>query len=307
MDLSVLIPVFNEEMFIENCLESIFKYLDQSKIRFEVIVIDNGSNDRTSSILKANKNIKLYRIPRSTVAYARNFGAARAEGDILAFIDGDVLVTKEWGATMERFVQDKSKSNTLTGFQCITRADGSWVERYWFSNMDSSHINSGNLIISKSAFEYLNGFNENLRTGEDFDLCERAKFADGINFEKNRAFAAIHVDYPRTLKRFFLREVWHGEGDCKSLKFFLKSKVALVSVVYGISSIMSLLLVMFGYFESAIVLILLLVVFNFLISIYRFKCDSLKAILVCGFLNYIYFIARFFSVFSSFYKRNKSY
>jgi glycosyltransferase involved in cell wall biosynthesis len=307
MDLSIIVPVFNEEKFIASCLDAIQSGLKRAEIKYEVIVVDNGSTDGTPMVLSGYADIMNLGIKRSSVAHARNFGASRANGNILAFIDGDVLITNEWVNAMENFIADSLSLDTLTGYQCKPMPDGGWIERYWFSGLVSSHINSGNLIISKSGFDWLGGFNEKLKTGEDVDICERAKLSNKVKFQKNQAFVAIHLDYPRTLKRFFLREVWHGEGDFKDLKFFFQSKVAMVSIVYGIFSFLVLLALGLGSWLYSAFFLTFLIAFNLLVIIYRFSIENLKTMMVRFALNYIYFMARFFSIFSAFYKINRKY
>lgn len=306
MDITVVIPVFNEEDFIGGCLEAILSTLKNSGLIHQVIVVDNGSSDGTSKILSGFKGIECFRIERATVAYARNYGAEKAAGNFLAFIDGDVIVTQEWGDAMRSLVE-RGDQNILTGFQCQSRIEGSWIERYWFSNIKSSHINSGNLVISRSAFNFLRGFDASLKTGEDVDICERSRLSDEVVLEKNEKFLAIHLDYPRTLRRFFWRELWHGEGDSKNLSFFLRSKVALLSSIYGVVSVGSLILLMFGKFQEAIVALFLLIIFNFLVTVYRFFHKSISEVMFCTPLNFIYFFARFLSIFTAIYKRNKKF
>jgi len=234
MDLSIVIPVYNEQDFIAISLESIFSCLQTVDFAYEIVVVNNGSTDGTLDILGKFRDISVFSIDRTTVSCARNFGALKASGDLLAFIDGDVVITVDWVNAIAALIEDNDGKAILTGSKCRSRPDGTWIERYWFSSLESSHINSGNLIISRSAFNYLGGFNRELKTGEDVDLCDRAKLSEEVTFVKNINFSSIHLDYPRTLKRFFLRELWHGEGDLKSLRFFFAIQGGIgVSFLWG--------------------------------------------------------------------------
>ena len=306
MDLSVVVPVYNEEDFVSESLHSIVSCLMDSSVSYEIIVVNNGSSDQSLNIISNFSSIKVFSIDRSTVAAARNFGASKSTGDVLAFIDGDVKITNKWVSAIEELIKNCSEESVLTGFQCDSRPDGTWIERCWFSGLDSSHINSGNLIISKIAFDYLGGFTQSLTTGEDVDICERAKQDDRIEFEKNKNFFAIHLDYPRTIKRFFFREVWHGEGDFKNLRYFLKSKIAIMAVFYGISTFSAITFMFLGEFRWFFFTIAGILVFNILVTAYRVKKKNGLDLFLCCFLNYIYFIGRFFSLFSvTFGKKNK--
>ncbi|MBU1627701.1 glycosyltransferase, partial [bacterium] len=95
---SVIIPVFNASSTFEKCLTSVFKsdYKD-----FEVIVIDDGSTDKSMDIAK-NYNCKIIELTENKgAANARNIGAKQAKGEIIFFTDSDCVVQKE---TISRIV-----------------------------------------------------------------------------------------------------------------------------------------------------------------------------------------------------------
>ena len=88
--ISVIIPAYNSESTIERCLESV---LVQSYKNLEIIVINDGSQDNTESVVEniANKDsrIKLYSIPNGGVSNARNVGIDNATGEYITFVDSD--------------------------------------------------------------------------------------------------------------------------------------------------------------------------------------------------------------------------
>lgn len=90
MKYSVIIPVYNVEKYINRCLKSI---LSQRYNDLEIILIDNGSTDRSGSIcdIYANEyaNISVYHIENHGVASARNFGLSKARGEFIYFVDSD--------------------------------------------------------------------------------------------------------------------------------------------------------------------------------------------------------------------------
>lgn len=87
---SVIIPVYNVEKYIDRCLKSI---LSQNYDDLEIIVIDNGSTDRSGSVCDsyANEyaNISVYHIENHGVGPARNFGLSKAKGEFICFVDAD--------------------------------------------------------------------------------------------------------------------------------------------------------------------------------------------------------------------------
>src|SRR5213594_1840923 len=84
---SVIVPAFNSEATIAETIESV---LAQSFHSFEVIVINDGSTDRTSNVLsRFGSNITVIDQPNLGVSAARNRGARRGKGEFLAFLDSD--------------------------------------------------------------------------------------------------------------------------------------------------------------------------------------------------------------------------
>jgi succinoglycan biosynthesis protein ExoA len=88
---SVVIPVYNEERYIEACLDSVFEQ-DYPRDRYEVIVADGGSTDRTRAIVEAaaavHRNVRLLDNPGRTQASGLNLGIAASRGDYIARQDG---------------------------------------------------------------------------------------------------------------------------------------------------------------------------------------------------------------------------
>ena len=89
--ISVIIPVYNAEKYLEKCLDSI---LQQTFREIEVICVDDGSDDQTVFIIKKymrlNKRIRLYELPHCGKAgIMRNLGIEKAEGEYCLFLDGD--------------------------------------------------------------------------------------------------------------------------------------------------------------------------------------------------------------------------
>ena len=93
---SVIIPAYNIEDYIGRCLDSI---ISQTYKNLEIIVVDDGSRDRTGEILdnyaKKDRRIKVIHKENGGVSSARNKGIEVAEGDYIGFIDGDDLIEPE--------------------------------------------------------------------------------------------------------------------------------------------------------------------------------------------------------------------
>ena len=89
---SIIIPNYNEERYIKRCLESIFNQTID-KLNYEVIVIDDGSNDNSVAIIK-QYNVKLLNSNRLGAGGARNKGMDIASGKYIILLDGDDYLYK---------------------------------------------------------------------------------------------------------------------------------------------------------------------------------------------------------------------
>ena len=91
--ISVIVPVYNTEKFLNNCIESI---LNQTHKNLEVIIIDDGSTDNSPAICdeyaKKDSRVKVIHKENGGVSSARNAGLDIASGEYIGFIDGDDVI-----------------------------------------------------------------------------------------------------------------------------------------------------------------------------------------------------------------------
>src|SRR3972149_4226240 len=86
---SIIIPTYNSDKFISEALCSVLR---QTCTDYEIIVIDDGSTDRTKDIIeKTFPEVRYFYIPNQGVSRARNYGIRRARGEFIAFLDADDL------------------------------------------------------------------------------------------------------------------------------------------------------------------------------------------------------------------------
>jgi glycosyltransferase involved in cell wall biosynthesis len=224
--LSFIIPAFNEEGVIGKTIDAIHQ--NHPDKPYEVIVVDNGSTDRTAEIaLSLGCLVASY--PNQTISSLRNRGRQLSSGQILIFIDADILLTKAWqGKIGSIFTQLQETPLLITGSRCLPPDDSSWLNRFWFSRLkdyDASYVNSGHMITTLELFDRVGGFDESLRTAEDFDFCTRA-MQKGALVQNNKSIPVIHLGYPETISDFVKREQWHGRQDFKSMSSIWGSRVA---------------------------------------------------------------------------------
>ena len=110
MKVSIVIPAFNEEEFIKECLVSV---LNQKELPDEIIVVDNNSTDDTAKIAK-RLGAKVVTENRQGLIFARNKGFDCAKYEILARCDADTVVPTNWVKRI-KYNFEKQKINALTG------------------------------------------------------------------------------------------------------------------------------------------------------------------------------------------------
>ncbi len=167
--ISVIIPVYNNEKTIRQCLESVS---NQSISDYEIIVIDS-SKDNTTKMIKEFKNIKLIHLDEKTdPGKGRNIGVKEAKGDIIAFTDSDCIVDYDW----LKNIQEAHKHHDIVGGPVLNgyKTTASWAAYFSeFSHMmpdkkkQVSHIPTCNISYKKKIFDEYGYFPEDIFPMED--------------------------------------------------------------------------------------------------------------------------------------------
>jgi len=115
IDLSVIIPSYNTKEILEKCINFLLVALEQEKITYEVIVVDNGSQDGSKEYLKENKNIKLI-INKENLGFskANNQGIKVATGKNILFLNSDVFIKKINFTEILNYLEKNSDVGALT-------------------------------------------------------------------------------------------------------------------------------------------------------------------------------------------------
>ncbi len=104
MKVSVVIPVYNEEKYIKNCLDSL---INQEERPDEIIVVDNNCTDETISIVRKFNDISVIREKNQGMIPSRNTGYNFASGEIIARCDADSLLPSNWIKRIKKDFEDK--------------------------------------------------------------------------------------------------------------------------------------------------------------------------------------------------------
>ena len=179
---SIIIPSYNEEDNIVRCVESI-RANNGNRFPFEIILVDNGSTDRTVSKAKSNgiHIIENESGKRHKIAVLRNLGTREAKGKILAFLDADMTVPSNWLENAWDYFRNGYEG--ALGFVETVPPEAGWVGKVWGERslhqrkekMDVTFLPGRNICINRQVFNKINGFNESLLTSEDKDLTVRVR------------------------------------------------------------------------------------------------------------------------------------
>lgn len=288
--ISIVIPAFDEAIDLPTLLESLAPVRHDPE--FEVIVVDNGSTDNTAEIARAH-GTNVVSMKRSRVGAGRNRGANAARGDLLAFLDADVIVTPQWLSDIRAVAA--SPSDVITGDVYDIVDKPSWIERHWFGAFyvrgAKSYLNGGNLVISRQNFAKVGGFDEQMISGEDVDFCQRAA-AIGIRVSPNRKLRVLHKGYPSTAAQFIRREAWHGRSDFTSIRSFLASPVAVAAAIFAAFHIVLAVALIVQHWVAVGAAILGIASLCLLSAFWKWRCVGWKSRLVNAGVFYLYFDGR---------------
>ena len=184
---SVIIPVYNAEKYLYDCLKHI---CDQSysKAGYEVIVVDNASVDKSADIIKSF-NVKYVYSREKGPSPSRNTGIKFAKGEYIIFIDSDCIADKELLINHIKTHQKFNENNAHVGI--VGGSIGGINNSFWAicddfcswylnnpglkARYEERYLPTANLSVSKCIIDKLGGFNKSLRFGEDVDFCNRAR------------------------------------------------------------------------------------------------------------------------------------
>ncbi len=222
LDFSVIVPSYNRPQELARCLGSLAA-LDFPKERFEVIVVDDGSDTPAAAAVErfvGSLNVTSIRQTNQGPAAARNAGARAASGTFLAFTDDDCAAAPGWlsalfpvlrrepealagGCTVNALPENacSSASHLIHEFVCAHYNASPGEPRFFASN---------NIALAADVFRASGGFDPQFRTAEDRDFCDR-HLASGRPMIYVPT-ALIHHSHDLTVRTFWSQHIAYGRG-----------------------------------------------------------------------------------------------
>jgi len=184
---SIIVPTLNRPGQLTTCLEALTR-LDYPRDRFEVIVVDDGSESPAEAVVSSFSNrldITLITQPHSGPATARNKGAAHARGEFLAFTDDDCIPIPDWlkalaarlGETPDHVIGGHTLNVLLDNpYSATSHFLIEYLYSYYNAKSDQARFfTSNNLALTADHFRRIGGFNTFFprAAAEDREFCDR--------------------------------------------------------------------------------------------------------------------------------------
>jgi len=215
MKVSVVVIAYNEEKYIRDCLESLMNQVEKAD---EIIVVDNNSTDKTVEIAKEFPGVKIVKEEEQGMIYARNKGFDSAKYEIIARLDSDTRVPKDWIKKIKWNFENK-KIDALGGPVKFYDLPKPFVTKffsdaytYGTSKIYSQKILIGpNLSLRKDIWEKVKDkvCLKDSHVHEDVDLSIHIVEASGvIDFDKSLVVNSSARRLKQSPLSFFLEYPW---------------------------------------------------------------------------------------------------
>lgn len=218
--ISVIVPVLNAGSYINDCVSSLINQ-DFPRDQYEIIIVDNGSNDDTiNRLTEYGKYITVLHEPKKGSYIARNTGINICKGDIIAFTDSDCIADKNW--LKELYIMFTSKDIGCVVGSVRPHPGKSLVEIY-SRNKDilsqqtvlySNYLPYGqtaNVAFRKEVFSKIGNFDEKLGSGGDADISWRMQIKTTYKLVYNPE-SIIEHHHRTTFNGLFKQQFRYGFG-----------------------------------------------------------------------------------------------
>ncbi|PIN93077.1 hypothetical protein COU54_04540 [Candidatus Pacearchaeota archaeon CG10_big_fil_rev_8_21_14_0_10_31_24] len=202
--ISIIIPTYNEEKDIEECIKSIEK---QTYKKIETIVVDDGSTDKTLEILKKYKKVIVFKQNHQGPGIARNLGAKKSNGEILVLIDADMVLFPDYVEKLTLPIINNSTLGTIESIQYNIHKTK--MQECWGKVVRTAQLEGKNSAtvrgIRKKDFLALGGFDKKYGYADDRTFLLKY----GIRFDILKDVKCYHKT-PPTFKGVFKHSKWIG-------------------------------------------------------------------------------------------------
>lgn len=232
MKISVIIPAYNEEKYIGNCLDSI---INQDFKDYETIVSLNYCTDGTEDIVRMYGSVKIIKEQRKGVTFARQTGTEQALGEIIVSCDADSNYPKDW---LSRIALNFEKNKDIVGLYGPVYFEGQskllkFIAKYIYTAFlhisrifRNDNVAGINFAFRKSVFDKVGGYTLGLKSAEDIDLANKIRKFGKIKFDSN----LIVYTSDRKFKGRFFKSLFHHTKNYIKVFIFRKKPEEMVDI-----------------------------------------------------------------------------
>ena len=208
---SVVVPFHNSERYLGDCIESLLGQRDPGAA-YEVILVDNGSTDRSASVAAKFAGIIVLDEPEPGAYVARNTGIRQARAPVIAFTDSDCVVAPDWLRSIRDGMLDRATAILLG--HCSYPSGASWVLRllgayenaksdYVINRCEAAHhfAYTNNMAVRASVFEEVGLFLEWQRAADSELLHRLASIRPDLRPVYHRSMKVTHMEFLRARDR----------------------------------------------------------------------------------------------------------
>lgn len=220
---SVIVPFYNERRYLERCIQALLAQ-NHPPDRYEIILVDDGSEDESGEIARQQVDACRGRLPRMTharlhhsgLSAARNAGLSLAQGEIIAYIDGDALAEPDWLTGLVDAFADDPRVGIVGGKTNVLNDEATfaefihWIHYYWPNRAQGERILiiGTNMAFRRAVFERVGGFFTNFRQrGDETPFLLKAK---RFFTTRTTVQAAVRHERPARPSRWLRERYYNG-------------------------------------------------------------------------------------------------
>lgn len=217
--ISIVVPVLNEEELLADCLKSLFE--QDYKGEYEIVIVDNGSTDKSVSIAESFGARVVYCATQRNVFAARNCGALASHGEIIAQADADTVYPRDWLSRIAGHFSEPKVVAVAGTFVYRRPVRWSGTEVFLRHLMNTiclrvigrpSVISGANFAFRKAAFEKTQGYSTELYAPDQYGLATQLSRLGKVEYDKTLTVATSsrrRVESPLLLILFW-RNLYRG-------------------------------------------------------------------------------------------------
>jgi glycosyltransferase involved in cell wall biosynthesis len=221
MSISLVIPAYNEEKQIGECLDAVLKNAPGKF--FEIIVVDNASTDKTKEVALQRKGVRVVYEPNKGLTHARECGRLASSGDLIAYIDADTRMPVGWVDKVEKVFRTSPDVVALSGpshfFDSTAWQNFVLIFLWWLTaplayRITGYMIYGAHFVAKREALQAIGGFDKNIRFyGEDTDIAKRLSKQGKVMFRMDfliytSARRFQHAGFLKTNFIYMMNFIW---------------------------------------------------------------------------------------------------